>query len=150
MKQSTSNTYPSIQDRFGLKVSARLSESTGALPHDILERLRAARVQALGMRQQIKTVTASATQSNGGAATLGFGDDEASLWRRLASLIPLLALIAGLVAINVVDNDNRAKELAEIDAAILTDDLPPAAYTDPGFAQFLHIRSDQTQDDQAQ
>ena len=28
-------------------------------------------------------------------------------------------------------------EVAEVDAAILTDDLPPSAYTDPGFAQFL-------------
>jgi hypothetical protein len=145
MKQSTSNTQLSIQDHFGLKVAARLSESTDALPHDILERLRAARVQALGMRQQIKTVTASATQANGGVATLGFGDEEASLWRRLASLIPLLALIAGLVVVNMVDNDNRAKELAEIDAAILTDDLPPAAYTDPGFVQFLKNRLDQAE-----
>ena len=26
---------------------------------------------------------------------------------------------------------------AEVDAALLTDDLPPAAYADPGFAQYL-------------
>ena len=37
--------------------------------------------------------------------------------------------------------DNRANELAaEVDAALLTDDLPPAAYTDPGFAQFLKTK----------
>ena len=28
-------------------------------------------------------------------------------------------------------------ELAEVDAALLTDALPPAAYADPGFLQFL-------------
>ena len=28
-------------------------------------------------------------------------------------------------------------ELEDEDAALLTDELPPAAYTDPGFAQFL-------------
>jgi hypothetical protein len=49
------------------------------------------------------------------------------------------------VCIHILGNDNRAKELAEIDAAILTDDLPPAAYTDPGFAQFLKIRYEQNQ-----
>ena len=27
--------------------------------------------------------------------------------------------------------------MAEVDAALLTDDLPPAAYADPGFVQFL-------------
>ena len=47
----------------------------------------------------------------------------------------------GLIAINVIQDDNRASELAEIDAALLTDDLPPSAYADPGFSQFLKISS---------
>jgi hypothetical protein len=142
---TTSDSYLDIQDRFGLKLTARLSESTDALPHDIAERLRAARIHALDKYKQVKMVTTSAVQSNGGAVTLGFGEEDGSLWRRVASVIPLLALVAGLVAIQMLDNDNRAKELAEIDSAILTDDLPPAAYTDPGFAQFLKARRDQAQ-----
>jgi hypothetical protein len=145
MNQSNANFALSVQDRYGLKVAVRLSESAEAVPHDISERLRAARVQALSRYKAAKAVTASTIQSNGGAATLSFGDEEVSPWRRLASLIPLLALIAGLVCIHILGNDNRAKELAEIDAAILTDDLPPAAYTDPGFAQFLKIRYEQNQ-----
>ena len=59
--------------------------------------------------------------------------------------LPLLALVAGLIAISVIQNDNRANELAEIDAALLTDDLPPTAYTDPGFAQFLKSNAGQNQ-----
>jgi hypothetical protein len=55
----------------------------------------------------------------------------------------LLALVLGLIAINTIQNDDNANELAEIDAALLTDDLPPAAYTDPGFAQFLKMNSGQ-------
>ena len=43
----------------------------------------------------------------------------------------------GLVAIHVIQNDYRAQEVAEVDTALLTDALPPAAYTDPGFLQFL-------------
>jgi hypothetical protein len=46
-------------------------------------------------------------------------------------------LAAGLVTIHVVQNDRRASEVAEVDEAILTDDLPPSAYADPGFAQYL-------------
>lgn len=145
MNHSISNSSSSIQDRFGLKLAARLSQSTDALPHDISERLRAARMQALDKYKQVKTVTATSVQSNGGVATLGFGDEDSSLWRRVASIIPLLVLAAGLVAIQILDNDNTAKELAEIDSALLTDDLPPAAYTDPGFAQFLKARRDQAQ-----
>ena len=145
MNHSISNSTPSIQDRFGLKLAARLSQSTDALPHDVSERLRAARMQAMDKYKQVKMVTASALQSNGGAATLSFGDEDSGLWRRVASIIPLLALVVGLVGIQMLDNDNRAKELAEIDSAILTDDLPPAAYTDPGFTQFLKARRDQAQ-----
>lgn len=146
MKHLTSNSNLSIQDRFGLKLAARLSQSTDTLPHDISERLRAARMQALDKHKQVKMVAASAFQSNGGgAATLSFGEEDSGLWRRVASIIPLLALVAGLVAIQMLDNDNRANELAEIDSAILTDDLPPAAYTDPGFTQFLKTHRDQAQ-----
>ena len=58
--------------------------------------------------------------------------------------MPLIALVVGLVAINMVQNDNRAQELAEVDAALLTDDLPPNAYADPGFIQFLKSGQDAT------
>jgi hypothetical protein len=74
---------------------------------------------------------------NGSTATLSFGDEGWNLWSRLASALPLVTLVVGLVAINVIQNDDRANEVAEVDAALLTDDLPPAAYTDSGFIQFL-------------
>ena len=49
------NSYPYInqlaQDRFGLCITARLSDAADDLPYDISERLRAARMQALGKRK---------------------------------------------------------------------------------------------------
>ena len=36
------------------------------------------------------------------------------------------------------------QELAEIDTALLVDDLPPAAYSDPGFVQFLRQSAAET------
>jgi hypothetical protein len=125
------------QDRFGIQVASRLSEASNTLPHDISERLRVARTQALAKR---RVVSASSVSTSGGAATLTFGDENLSLWDRIAAAIPLIALLAGLIAINVVQNENRAAEIAEVDAALLTDDLPPSAYTDPGFLQFLKAR----------
>lgn len=132
----TANT----QDEFGLRIAARLNSASLDLPHDISERLRAARTRAVAARlkpqTQLQTSTAVAHQN--GTALLSFGGDEGlNIWSRLASLLPLIALVAGLAMIQNVMDDDRANELAEIDSALLIDDLPPAAYADPGFLQFL-------------
>ena len=139
--------YPGqlAQDRYGLMIAARLSDASGNLPHDISERLRAARTQAVSKRKLATARTASSTSASDSAATMTLGDEHFSLWDRIASAIPLIALILGLVGITMIQNDNRARELAEVDAALLTDDLPTAAFTDPGFIQFLKARREPSQ-----
>lgn len=127
-----------LQDRFGLKTAAYLSSGTANLPHDISERLRAARAQAVSMRKTPKAQTASSMVSTGASAAMMWGSGEGlSWWSRIGSVLPLLALVAGLLMINSIQNDNRAQEVAEVDVALLTDELPPAAFADPGFVQFL-------------
>ncbi len=133
------------QDRFGLRITARLSDATDELPYDISERLRAARAQALGKRKMAVTAAVTSMAGSAGGGTVTFGKEHLGWWGRIAATVPLLALVFGLVSIHIVQNDRRANELAEIDAALLTDDLPPAAYTDPGFTQFLKINSGQNQ-----
>lgn len=145
MKQFTVAASLAAEDRLGHQLAACLDTTAETLPHDISERLRVARMQALGKFRGNPGVATIVAHMGGGTATLGGGDDESRLWPSLASLIPLLALAAGLVAIQVLGMDQRARELAEIDAAILVDDLPPDAYADPGFAQFLKGRLDQAQ-----
>ena len=136
------------QERFALKLTSRLSDSAETLPHDIEERLRVSRQQAVAKRKLAsltRLATASSVSRSGGAATMtmnGRGSEPFSLWNAVASALPLVALMVGLVVINNIQNDLRASEVAEVDAALLTDDLPPSAYTDPGFAQFLKSRSD--------
>jgi hypothetical protein len=46
-----------------------------------------------------------------------------------------------LFAIYTVQNDWRADELASVDTALLTDELPPTAFTDPGFLKFVRTSS---------
>jgi hypothetical protein len=130
------------RDRFGRQVAARLSAGIAELPYGIAERLRAARVQAVARRKPANLVGASTVLASGGAATLTFGDEGVSLWNRIASALPLIALAAGLILIHAIQDERRASEVAEVDAALLTDDLPPAAYADPGFAQFLKFGRD--------
>lgn len=125
-------------DHLGRKIATRLSAGNAELDHDILERLRVARQQAIARRKVADLVVAGGVAaSGGGTAALHFNDRAPGLWNRLAAALPLLALVAGLLTIYVTQADNRADEVAEIDAALLTDDLPPAAYADPGFLQFL-------------
>jgi hypothetical protein len=96
-------------------------------------------MQALAKRKVVKMETATAINTNGGAATLHMGESDNNLWTRLGSLIPLLALVVGLLSIAVVQEQLRANEIADVDVELLADDLPPAAYTDPGFVHFLNI-----------
>ena len=129
-------------DTFGLRLTARLSQSTDELPHDITERLRAARVQAVEKRKQLLLENSAAmfTHGHSGSLTASQAGGHSNWWNRLGAVGLLLALAVGLMVIDVVQDDMGARELADIDSAILTDDLPPAAYMDAGFAQFLKTR----------
>ncbi len=125
-------------DRLGQYFSSQLSSATPPLPHDIAERLRIARQTALAQRKPLLRSRLSATaqlQSNGSLSAPS--DEGLTVWSFLASVLPLLVLLAGLMAIQWIQQDHIAAEIAATDAALLTDDLPPDAYTDPGFAQFL-------------
>ena len=52
-------------------------------------------------------------------------------------IIIALVLVLGLAGIAHVHDKAQIAAVAEVDAALLADDLPPAAYTDPGFAEYL-------------
>ena len=137
-KLNTDYQQALAQDRFGHGIAAYLSDASEVLPHDVSERLRVARSQAVSKRKLVPAMrTASAVVANGASASLTMGDENFSWWERIASALPLIALLIGLAGINLVQNERRASEVAEVDSALLLDDLPPSAYTDPGFVQFL-------------
>ena len=125
-----------LQARLALKLAARLSEQADHLPHDLAERLRVAREQAVERARQSRRLAvapAVQVQASGTAVLSG----PPSLWLRLASFLPLVVLAAGMVLINHVNVRDEISAAAEIDAALLADDLPPAAYLDPGFSEYL-------------
>lgn len=137
-----------LQNRMGLRIAARLSAGANEVSHDVSDRLRVARQQALTRRKRPQALARKATADTpvvlqpGHTAVLGFGGgDRLGFWGRASSAFLLAALAVGLIAINIVQNDDRAVDVADLDAALLTDDLPPQAYTDPGFLQFLKTQS---------
>ena len=130
-----------LTDQFARRLVARLDDANQSLPHDITERLRAARTRAVAARlvhaPQLQVATGVGIQN--GVGVLHFGDEGLNLWSRLASVLPLIALVIGLVCVKQIIDDNQADQLAEVDTALLMDDLPPEAYADPGFLQFLKL-----------
>ena len=138
MNHSPQNRTDILQDRYGLKTASYLSAGAANLPYDISERLRAARVQAVSGRKLARQQAATASAAQGTGPVLSWGADEGfSLWNRIGSVLPLVALVLGLLTINSLQADSFVQELAEVDSALLTDDLPPDAFSDPGFVQFL-------------
>jgi len=125
-----------LQARFALRVTARLTEHSQNLGADVTERLRFAREQALERARATRAAEAPSQVgvTRAGAAILGGGS---GWWLKIASVLPALALVAGLVLIQRLQDNAQVSVAAEVDAALLSDDLPPTAYSDAGFAEFL-------------
>ena len=129
-----------LQARFALRVTAKLTERSLDLGADVNERLRFAREKALERARASRAAEAGPNvgMTGGGAALLG----GSGWWLRVASAAPLFALVAGLMLIQHWQDDAQISVAAEVDAALLADDLPPTAYGDAGFAEFLKTPSE--------
>ncbi|WP_323121623.1 DUF3619 family protein [Burkholderia alba] len=125
---------------FALKVRRALDERAADLPAGTAERLAAARRTALARKKpeaELVLVPAFA----GAAGSIGLPPPDmsrpASLTRRLVRAWPLALLLAGLIGIAYWEDMQRTAELADIDAAMLSDNLPLNAYLDHGFNAYL-------------
>lgn len=130
-----------LEARFAARLAGGLTACAADLPHDVGERLRFARDQALVRARQARQpvlAAAAAGQAvvvgSGGSASLG---GFVPWWQRAMSALPVMALLLGLVAIDQWTVREQVLTAAEIDRQLLSDQLPPAAYSDPGFAEFL-------------
>lgn len=131
------------QQQFALRLIERLQAGEAELPYDVTERLRAARHRAVQRRKAVFSPLRLRRPASASAISTAGSGELSNFWGRFAGWFPLVALVIGLFVIQSVQNDQRANELAEIDAALLIDDLPPAAYADPGFAHFLKTQATQ-------
>ncbi len=143
MTDNTNSTFfhapdrDGLEARFGVRVASMLGERAQSTAPDISERLRFAREQALSRAQAARraaTAPAVVVVGRGRSATLA---SHLGWWVKLGSAMPLALLVVGLMGIAHVHDRNQIAAVAEVDAALLADDLPPAAYTDPGFAEYL-------------
>lgn len=132
--QSVHRVLEASAQRLPYRVSMRLEKSR----HAALQRMPGAAVSAQpdGLH---RAAPASITLSADGAAAIGpGGEGELPRWWRVAvSVVPILAVAAGLALIADWVDADRASEIADVDVAVLVDELPISAYADRGFGVFL-------------
>lgn len=121
---------------FAYKVRHALNEHLDQLPASTTDRLASARKAAMSRKKPHAPVRLA----QGQLATGGGGVFSFSFLGRMGVIAPLLALVVGLAGIYEYEEQQRIAELAELDAAVLSDELPLTAYLDDGFNAYLEQR----------
>jgi hypothetical protein len=131
--------------QFAYKVRHALDRNLDNLPETTTQRLAAARALALSRKKHAAPLTQTQDLSRlagagGGALGAAPDDGKRSLFAwlgRLSVALPILLGIVLFVGLYQYEERSRINELADIDSAILSDELPIAAYLDHGFKAFL-------------
>ena len=117
-----------IQEKqFGHRVRQILNQGTQEVRPAVAQRLAAARQRALE-RHRPEPALAWADNASGRVGWAGLA---------LRVLLPLAMLIACAGALYTWQQNQRAAEIEEVDALLLTDELPIDAYLDRGFQNWL-------------
>lgn len=127
------------EDRLTANVVKRLlDESAGHVPPHIQDRLNLAIAKSVQLHSEKHGQHAKSSK----AGIVGGVFQQFSEWfnRPALSMAVSALFIAGAVfgvaQFGLENYDARISETADLDAAILSDDLPPDAYLDPGFINY--------------
>ncbi len=139
-------SHESANNQLARRICNILDQGATALDEKAVERLREIRRAAL--ERQIQPAPALSLAGIGhGVERAGHFFSE-SLHHHHRGILAALALLVGALGADLWQNARHATELAEIDSALLSDEVPPGAYTDQGFMEWLeHLTSDEQQDD---
>lgn len=128
---------------FAFKIRHALNEQLDTMPPAATDRLAAARKMAMSRKKPESRMRALAPQLAATGAAMGTLRRPAPSWLgRLGTLAPIVAGIVLFVAVYQGEQQKRINETAEIDAAVLSDELPLSAYVDHGFNAFLAKRGE--------
>ena len=119
------------EDELARRIAKVLDEASGELAPRHRERLSAARRLALS-RQQRETSSVWVPAWAGPISRL---TEQSVLGARYA--IAFAALVLGLLGVVYVHTGSISSDIADIDAGLLTDELPLSAFLDQGFDSWL-------------
>lgn len=128
---------------FAYKIKHVLNEQADNLPASTIEKLASARKKALSAKKSSTPLHQRVTRHIAAGPVGGFFSEPLSWLGRLSVALPLLTGIAVFIGLYQFEQQQRVNEIAEIDAAVLSDDLPLDAYLDKGFQSFLTKRGDE-------
>lgn len=129
-------------DRIGSAVRECLDGSVAQLPNRVTDRLYLARLNALAVRKPAFVPFAERVLRPQLVLNQTTNrSDHSSNWNRLSWMAPFIVLTLGLFAIAEWQQDARINDIAAVDIALLSDDVPPDAYMDSGFLAFLKLSS---------
>jgi hypothetical protein len=120
---------------FAYKVRHALNEKLIDLQPSATQRLASARKMALA-RKKPHAPALVAQLAVAGAAVRAFPGPFSWLGR-VGVALPLLALALGLIGIYQFEQQQHIAEVAELDVAVMSDELPLSAYLDHGFNAYL-------------
>lgn len=123
---------------FGYKIRAALNENIDNLPAQSIQRLATARKLALARKKAPSGL--ALFQARFATHAGHFFNDPFAWLARIGATIPMIVLVVGLIGIYEAEEAQRISDLAELDAAVLADELPLSAYADDGFNAFLAQR----------
>ncbi len=147
MKTTINNSLSSQANQeleFAYKVRRALDEQITSLPESTVDRLSAARKLAIARKkpESVAFATAPALRLAGGHGSRSRSgnpfDDSISWLVRVGIAVPLIVLVIGAFGIYQYEEERRIDELAELDAVVLSDELPLTAYLDHGFDTYLN------------
>jgi hypothetical protein len=130
------------ENEFGYRIRQALNEGLERLDYRTTYRLQQAREAALARQHGFQTERgwAPAMQAAGGPPV----EDKSAGWlHRLGLVAPLLAVIIGFVGIYDYQESRRIAELADMDFAVLLDDVPIETYADKGFGALLQAPNEE-------
>jgi hypothetical protein len=125
------------EKEFGYRVRQALNEAARRLDYRTTYRLEQARSAALARQRTPGAAPGWAPLlQTAGRPSLGAG--RGSNWLRgLGLLAPLLALVIGVFGIYEWQESRRISEMADLDFAVLLDEVPIGDYADQGFGVLL-------------
>ena len=127
---------------FAYKVRHALNESADNVSASTAERLFSARKIALSRKKPESRLRAFVPRLALAGEAGRFFDSSSAWLGRVGVAIPLVAVVLGLTSIYQYEQQRRIKDLADIDAAVLSDELPLSAYLDHGFNGYLANRGE--------
>ena len=132
--KNNSEQSKNAEMRLGSLARKLLDDGAKQLPDQITARLNQARALAIAAYPRQEKL---ATEWIFAGFPRTFSSNWASKMRGALGLAPILVLSVSIFAIVGWQEDARIKDIANIDRALLTDTVPPAAYKDDGYVRYL-------------